>query len=260
MTFSNLNGQEKDTLKTKQDTVNPVSSWLPKKLPTSRKVLADYNLRRTLWSVFVERDTVFAEVYQYSDLKGAVPPFEINTDSISILSAFNGGRKTTLKVDDGWLIGFNLGEWGGGLWWFNNKGSEHYEICYGNIQNFFVRDDKILVIEGLAHLSMSSGTIFEVYKKDGKWESKDFVNLPGAPYSSIQNSNGDLIIVTAESLIKVETNGKIESLIEEGFWHYYLHPTSSIILRDTLYIGMTGGVFKVDLNNPSKQQWLEPGN
>jgi len=81
-----------------------------------------------------------------------------------------------LKTDDGILVGFDFGEWGGGLFFFSNedeipldksKPLEHifmpfYDmneelIMEGNIKSIFNYNDKIYFLEGLAHLSSDRG-------------------------------------------------------------------------------------------------------
>jgi hypothetical protein len=38
------------------------------------------------------------------------------------------GERRALRVSDGWIVGFNDGEFGGGLWWFDPEGQSSNRI------------------------------------------------------------------------------------------------------------------------------------
>jgi hypothetical protein len=53
------------------------------------------------------------------------PPFPVMTGD----SMFNGkGTLPYIRVDKGYLVGFNRGEWGGSLYWFSKDGKQYYKI------------------------------------------------------------------------------------------------------------------------------------
>mgnify|MGYP003980093543 CR=1 FL=1 len=156
----------------------------------------------------------------------------------------------------GWLVGFDKGEWGGNLFWFNEKGTEYEKITSGNIKNLFEINGQIYVTEGLAHLSMSDGQIFQVERKNDKWNVKKKVDLPNAPYATTLTKDNEFLIVTSKGLLKVNKDFEIETLVKEGFWWIYLYPNSILIKGSDIYIGMRGGVLKTQLNNIDSQKWL----
>lgn len=53
----------------------------------------------------------------------------------------------------------------------------------------------------------------------------------------------------------VDTNFKIDTLIEKGFWWPALYPTSLVIKDNIAYVGMRKGIFKYDLTT-NKREWL----
>jgi len=48
-----------------------------------------------------------------------------------------------LEVEDGYLVGFHGGEFGGDLYWFSKNGQKKYKISGDNIVQFIKRDSKI---------------------------------------------------------------------------------------------------------------------
>ena len=120
-----------------------------------------------------------------------------------------------------------------------------------------MRDNKIYAIEGLAHLSMSEGSIVEIKKDNGKWTSKEYLKLPSAPEAIELDSKNNFIIVTSSSLLSIDNYNHIDTLIATGMWDSYLYPNSLVNQNDILFIGMRKGVFKYNLLT-KKDEWLLP--
>lgn len=173
------------------------------------------------------------------------------------------GEKYTFKVLDGWLIGFNAGEWGGSLWWFSNTGKESYKISDDQIRGYIQKDDVLFAIEGLAHLGISEGKVIKIIKNDktGKYESVIYSTLPEAPDAVILDNDGSMIIVTTSSLIKIASDGKVKKLAEDAFWHGLYANSVVIDSQRNVYIGMRQGVGKLSIfESEPKIEWLVPNN
>ena len=54
------------------------------------------------------------------------------------------GEWFSVKVSDGWIIGFNAGEFGAGLWWFSPDGKKREKISGDQVVGFFVTDAGLL--------------------------------------------------------------------------------------------------------------------
>jgi hypothetical protein len=164
------------------------------------------------------------------------------------------GKISMLKVDDGYLVGFYRGEWGGSLFWFSKDGKKYYQISDDELVQFIKRNGKNYAIQGLAHLGMSEGGVIKIEKINGKWKSKEYLKLPTAP-DAIALDNDDFIIVTSKSLLKVDNNIKISVLIDRAVWYNGLYPNSIVVKKNIVYAGMRAGVFKYNLTT-NKQNWL----
>lgn len=235
-------------------TGNPIENLKVSNLP-SQEQIKKLNHSNDEFEVYLgSENRVNYREYDYRNIKGIKLPFKIIPNKNDEYSF--SGRQINFKIKDGWLVGFNKGEWGGNLFWFNEEGTLYEKITGGNIENIFEINGNIYITEGLAHLSMSSGQIFQIERKNNKWITIKKTDLSSAPYASILTKDKEFLIVTSKSLLKINNKFEIESLIEEGFWRYYLYPNSIIINDQNVYIGMRGGILKTDLNNPSNQQWL----
>jgi hypothetical protein len=70
------------------------------------------------------------EVYRdVDDLPFKIIPLSNNSE----LDQFSGTRKV-LKVADGYLVGYNRGEFGGSLFWFSADGKKYYITSNINLQ------------------------------------------------------------------------------------------------------------------------------
>lgn len=207
--------------------------------------------------------------YEYANL-----PFKLSRDSFSYHEGY-GGRLATLKIEEGWLLAFNRGEFGGSCWWYNEDGSQRELLASGliNIRTFHQIGDKIYLMEGLNHLDGPSGRIIELDWKKTDSRFNDFIKIPfkrdgyitmipdywtDMPVLSIVNDDKDFLIITTGHLIKISLDKKVEYLVEYGPWiHNGISATSMVVDKKHIYIGMNGGIFKTNIKNPSKQEWLK---
>lgn len=160
---------------------------------------------------------------------------------------------SALKVENGWLVGFNRGEWSGALYWYSDNGKEKYLIKDKNVHNILQLDDRIYITQGLAHLGGDFGTVSEIAFNKNKWFVAKTEKLSGCPFQSTV-FNDKLLIITTKNIVLANTYLQLTEKIENGFWSG-LYPNSVITEKNTAYIGMRGGILKVNLENGNKD-WL----
>ena len=172
---------------------------------------------------------------------------------------FRGGSAFA-AVDDGWLVGFNQGEFGAALYWFSGDGKRSYKVSDHQVVDFFSLPDGIHAIEGLAHLSMSEGSVIRIArpKPGAHWEAISVAKLPFAPYAVSLRRDGTMLITLSDSLVSFGSDRKIHTLLADVPWGG-LYPNSSILLPDEqrLYIGMRQFVGEFDLTT-KKFRFLIP--
>ncbi|KIA96235.1 hypothetical protein OC25_03930 [Pedobacter kyungheensis] len=244
------------SLKAQKDT-SLIKDWKSHAFPVDNDTLLSYN-HSSDYRVYVQNNQVKAAKGIYGKKNDL--PFRIEAQAPKEVREFYSpftGVRTTFRVDDGYLVGFNNGEFGGSLNWFSTDGKVHYLIGRFNLQQFISRDGKVYAIQGLSHMSTNEGTILQIEKKAGKWTARDYLRLPSAPRAITIDRKNRFLIATASALLRIDEKSGIESLYENDNWLYYLSPNSVVCHNAVVYVGMRGGVFRYDPDT-KKQEWLRP--
>jgi len=169
----------------------------------------------------------------------------------------DGSRKirSELKIENGTLIGFDGGEWGGRLIYkpFDNRKKEITVIEKGNIKHLYQLDNKIYFIVGIAHLGLSKGAIFELQIKNNKFTYKKVIELDDAPeiFDIYKNK---LYIASQNSFYVIE---KLEKRIifKNTLWNN-LYPNSIAIFDErNIFLGIRSGIVKLNLIEPKIQYY-----
>ena len=183
-----------------------------------------------------------------------------------------------LRVDDGWLVGYNFGEWGGRLWWTNPQGRNAHPVSYGgycagapplnqddvppmlrrklgkpgsdvsNIVSLRRANGGVFVFSGLAHLGPSVGDLMRAERRNAKWQACYVADLTGAPETIESDAPDTWLVLVAGgifprerpgALIRIDSRGARTDLAAPSFMGGGLSPNSMVKLRDgTLYVGM----------------------
>jgi hypothetical protein len=171
------------------------------------------------------------------------------------------GRRITTRVDDGWIVGFNAGEFGAGLWWFSPDGERRYRISEDHVNSFVPTSSGLLTLEGLAHGSMSKGRVARLSRDgNGRWLTEALVDLGHAPYAAVKDVDGSLIVATTNRLLRIDpASKKTVVMLDHVFWRS-LYPNSIVVAPSgTIFVGMRHGVAKVEKKETSyKVSWLLP--
>ena len=227
-----------------------VSNWLSvaaSKLP--EKYWESANLSDVEWSIGIEDGRVVARRDAKGDSSASLP-FVINSNSPG-----QRGRRHLIKTTDGWLIGWNAGEWGGSVWWFSSDGSNSNRISKHQVVGFYPVADGILAPSGLAHLGISEGKLVKFTKTNDQWTSKEVVDLKAAPEAACLDKDSTLIIATTENLVRVKSSGELTVILPKVSWGL-LYPNSMVIdTRGDAWIGMRQGVVKVEKAGKSARAW-----
>jgi hypothetical protein len=249
-----------------------LSKWIasePPKVGDARWFAANYDTHRE-WVVFLQegRPSVRMRAARrvngssYPERQESYPqmPFKVPHGSADEGLA---GEWFSVKVSDGWIIGYNAGEWGAALWWFSPDGTKREKISEDQVVGFFETDAGLLAVEGLAHGNTSIGRIIRLAKGgDGRWHSEQFVDLKGAPEAAVVGADGTLTVATHDRLVRVHLDSrKVDVLLENGFWGG-LYPKSIVVAPSgTIYLGMRHGVAEVaKIDGESKARWLIPNS
>jgi hypothetical protein len=171
------------------------------------------------------------------------------------------GEVFAAPVLDGWIIAFNAGEFGAGLWWYSPDGRTRYKISSDQVVGFFETPRGLLALEGLTHMFLSRGRLIHLLRgPDGKWQSEPVLDLKGGPETGALDVDGSLVVATGDCLLRVHPATKrYDVILCHAFWGG-LYPTSMIITpAGDIYIGMRHGVARITRKGTSyRLHWLLP--
>ncbi len=242
---------------------NDLAKWVVTKPPVegdARWKAAAFDPEHT-WVVSLQNGLPSARLKSRDEPVPAPLPFTIHA---RIDEEGLDGRRLSVKVDDGWILAFNEGEWGGWLWWFSPDGKRHYKIASRCWVNGFVETDAgLLMVGGLSHLGDDErGGITRLSRKkeDGRWHREGFVTLGEEAELAVKDGDGTLIVATPRRLLRIHpTTRKVDVLVGDGFWNC-LYPTSMVLTtQGAVYLGMRHGVAKVERRGGAyRVEWLLP--
>jgi hypothetical protein len=112
---------------------------------------------------------------------------------------------------EGQLLGGNRGEWGGELI-FKAPEKRPVKIIDDNVVDIYQMPFGIIVLTGIAHLSLNEGSIYIVTKDaSDKVVAKQLHGLPGWPARSCFLSSGDLLIGVMDGYQPTNDKGVAEA-------------------------------------------------
>jgi hypothetical protein len=168
------------------------------------------------------------------------------------------GRPSLFRTIDGWLIGFDAGEFGGGLWWFSRDGRDKKKLLSNNVHAIYETTDGIFVLAGLAHLSLDNGEIHQFVETQDEISLRLISNLGGSPEASTVQPDGQIIVATMHSVVLVDHVGKVHELYKSG--EDLVYPTSVVVDgQGNIFVAMRFFVLQLVPDNGSyDSHWLMP--
>ncbi len=148
------------------------------------------------------------------------------------------GRAITAKAGDQWLVGFNAGEFGGGLWWTNQDGRRVERLARENVQAFVTRGEEVLVFTGLAHMGYDKGTAYSFRPTPGGGELVRIADLDSAPAAAWLQDNGSVLIAVSNGVVSLRPDGRVVRLYKQDVMGM-LYPNSVVGQEDNaIFVGM----------------------
>lgn len=231
----------------------PVQKWKKHDLPSADDIL-QFNNSGISWVLYVDSSGQVIAQNKIAKFPSAdTLPFKIYFDTSRAFSW--RGFRTVKKVNDGYLVGFNKGEFGGSLHWFSERGDSTYQISRGNVDYIFEYKRKVYMANGLFHMGTDRGGINEMKFTDGKWKVDQGIELPSKS-DIIMPYKDRLLIITTKTILFFDGTSNFDFVKKGGFWDV-LYPQSAVVVNDDLFVGMRGGVYKINLNTKN-EEWLMP--
>lgn len=175
-----------------------------------------------------------------------------NTNEKLEISKYNTSETCEIKTSDGKLIGIDVGEWGGKLFFVPTESAKKsFTIKNGNIKFIFSYKDKTYFIEGLSHMLFSAGALFELDISVDKISYKKILDFDDAPEAFAIYQ--DQIFIASHNKFYIIKDLKKEVIFANTFWSS-LYPNSIAVFNDeNVFVGMRGGIVKLDLIKKAKR-------
>ncbi len=148
-------------------------------------------------------------------------------------------------LSNGNLLGYDYGEFGGGLYFYNSDSCRALLIKEGNIKAIFSYKNKLFFLDGISHMGYQRGGMYVIELSDTGFTYKLMVDLEDSPEAYIIAK--DLIyIITSGNLLVIHNFQKL-ALFTNQFWSG-LYPNSLALFdASNLFVGMRSGITKLDL-------------
>lgn len=238
-----------------------LSEWKKDTIPIGSK-LNEANNSNVHWFFKKRNDSIFIEQIKYERIKGDSLPF--NIDSIEGLR----GNIFVKSVFNGYLVGYNHGEFGGGLKFvslynhysynINNNDRENewkYGYMNNNIEKIFVYNNKIYATRGLSHMTSTNGSLIEIFYDNGLWKYKVITKLIECPDLTIEH-NGLIYFITLQYIVKMNKELSFNQILKSPLYWGVLYPNSTFIKGADIYIAMRKGIMIIrDFENNPNYEW-----
>jgi hypothetical protein len=224
-----------------------------------------FNYSQNEWQVMTDGNGIRI-TKRVAQKKGALPsgtqlpPLLKHEEGMPGRTVYAGLRSAT-HFSNGWLLAYDAGEWGGGLWITNEDGSEVKRLVNDNVHAVVPIDDGVLVLSGLAHLSLDFGNAFIFSNPNGLNISlRRTAHLDGEPRAYAKESDGSVLFVTTHGLRRITKSGDVQDLVGLPDWMRNQYANSMAITSDgSIFIGMRMFVLKLHIDEGQyKEEWLLP--
>jgi hypothetical protein len=166
------------------------------------------------WHVYLEDGQIVGEATpDYVENHPPLPPF----DPVWRGYELSSDTWVAAPVDNGWIVAFDVGEFGAGVVWFNSDGSQQYEISHDYVQAFLATPDGLFAQGGLAHLGINFGSLYEFNRTTGgKWDIKKLCDLGSAHCPILWLGNHTLLARIHQSLCSYSPSQGLRELSTKG--------------------------------------------
>jgi hypothetical protein len=222
-----------------------------------------FNYSHNEWQVISEDEEVkiTRQTGKKTDVPSLPPSLEHQPGMPGL--TVNAGLRSATNYGHGWLLAYDGGEFGGGLWLTNEEGSVTKRILNDNVRAVVPIEGGILVLSGLAHMSLNFGNAFIFANPNGLNINLQYsVHLDGAPSAYAKEADGSVLFVTTYGLCRITKSGEVQRLIYFPKWTRMQYPNSMVVGTDgAIFIGMRMFVLRLSPTPTGyNEDWLLPNS
>lgn len=195
-----------------------------------------------------------------------------DSSALQFVPAGSQRRGDTAVVSDGLIVGDDLGEFGGAIWWSGSNGRrdtlrvedrDSTAFAADNLHGFLRRRGGLYALVGLAHLTLNDGELLYLSEdRAARWHARHVMTLGGSPNAYTLVGSDSALVLTGDSLSAL----KFDSLAPTRRPLYgnptWMYTNGSSILRDragVVYMGMRSAVARLTPTAGGYyEDWLVP--
>lgn len=197
--------------------------------------------------------------------RGAPEPARLPVDLAPRLSPAHAAVvRYVFEANDGWIVLFDHGEFGGGAEWFARAGGAPRSIVVGpsddensvpqNVNRALASGGDLYVLQGLSHMGMSTGQFAKIWREHDHFTSHVIARYASEPFDWIREPDGAWLIATWRAIWRTTEGGRMELLARLPSVVEY--PNSIARTDDgTLYVGGRGGVLRLTPTWPDEPRY-----
>jgi len=166
-------------------------------------------------------------------------------------------EKNTIAVEDGWLGTLDVGEWGGGIYWFSKDWKERKQLYDDNSTDIIRLSGKLYVLTGFDYARQDSGVLHRIERGKNGWATVKVAPV-GRSIDVIAKFDEKHLLVVQEHLKLMGLDGRRELLCRLPRPAAY--PTSMGVASDgAIYIGYRGYLLGIAKRGKEYvRNWFEP--
>ncbi len=234
--------------------VAPPASWVVRDAPApASETIECANLSQREWRITRKNEGIDVSLRSKGDDDDPLPfPFQPTKKDEAALH----GTHHVHPVPEGFLVGFDAGEYGGGLYLFSADGSSRQKLGSENVIGFADLRIGTIVLTGLAHLGMSVGHLLKIDHTSSGVAVSQWLDLGGATEAFAVDSTESMFVLTTGALYRVTACGDVNEIARTNF--DALYPGSMAVdASGVITIGMRQFISRfVPTADDYRQEWL----
>ena len=121
--------------------------------------------------------------------------------------------RSVFPVEDGWLVGFNHGEFGGGLFHYAVSGKKRVIMKNARIGGIYRTSSGLVATDGVDHMIYLPGNVFLLTRTNrGTWQAQPLATLQAAPQKIAMAKDGTLIVQSQGAIVAITRGGILEGV------------------------------------------------
>jgi len=167
-------------------------------------------------------------------------------------------------VPGGYLVGYDRGEFGGGLYWFSANGRRHTRLAPAarahsdwfpeNVRAISEYNGTLFVFQGVSHLTLRMGRVLKVRPSDKGWLVAVLVVLEATPEVVFEERPGKWLMASTNGVSRVNASGTVTRLWGSADVLVYVYPSSIARTADgNVYVGMRAWVLRLLMSHAARR-------